>query len=121
MKLKRSLNGTIDSIIFCFRRAFGIIVTNFYLRFFSQKFLKFEEYKIFGSDSFKINLANLTEKFRNINKQRTKKSLLLTLPIWPVPSPVEKRGGVMMMQAHRGRDEEACKLELMIVCWVQEP
>ncbi|RNA29018.1 adenylosuccinate lyase, partial [Brachionus plicatilis] len=26
----------------------------------------------------------------------------------------EKKGGVMMTQAHRGRDEEACKLELMI-------
>ncbi|RMZ95423.1 hypothetical protein BpHYR1_009447 [Brachionus plicatilis] len=48
----------------------------------------------FVSDSFKINLANLTGKFRNINKQRTvKKSLLLTLPIWPVPSPDEKREG----------------------------
>ncbi|RNA14955.1 hypothetical protein BpHYR1_047530 [Brachionus plicatilis] len=30
------------------------------------------------------------------------------------------KGGVMMTQAHRGRDEEACKLELMIVCWVQK-
>ncbi|RNA32740.1 hypothetical protein BpHYR1_013873 [Brachionus plicatilis] len=35
---------------------------------------------VFGSDSIKNNLANLTGKFRNINKQRTKESLLLTLP-----------------------------------------
>ncbi|RNA27691.1 hypothetical protein BpHYR1_020732 [Brachionus plicatilis] len=59
----------------------------------------------FGSDSFKINLANLTGKFRNINKQRKKESLLLTLPIWPVPGPDEKRGGVMMMQTYRCRSQ----------------
>ncbi|RNA15050.1 hypothetical protein BpHYR1_017360 [Brachionus plicatilis] len=73
------------------------------------------------SHQLKVKSSQVKSKnFETLSKQRTKESLLLTLP-WPVPSPDEKRGGVMMTQAHRGRDEEACKLELMIVCWVQVP